>query len=281
MPLDHAPALSLVIPTRNEVENVRPLIAGVCAAVPGASKELIFVDDSDDETPQAIQRGLHEADCPGRLLRRSVLNRRGGLATAVARGFSLAQGEMICTLDADLQHPASAIPLLVSCAELTKADVVVASRYQSRRVSAGFDSTGRWAVSIVARHMARVIVPVASETTDPLSGFFLIRRHVITGVELRPTGYKILLEVLARGRWSRVADVPYAFHSRNAGVSKATLREGIQFALHLCLVRGAGQRKVRSLGPVALDPSTASRDEGLLVGGTALYQDQIWTKDGR
>lgn len=282
MPLDSTPALSLVIPTRNEVQNVQPLIGAVCAAVPGASKELIFVDDSDDDTPQAIQRSLHEADCPGVLLQRSMLNRGGGLATAVVRGFQMARGDLICTLDADLQHPASAIPLLVTQAERTEADVVVASRYLSRRVSAGFDGRGRWMVSLVARGLARAIVPVARETSDPLSGFFLLRREVIAGVELRPTGYKILLEVLARGRWSRIADVPYAFHSRNAGVSKATMREGARFALHLGLLRTAG-RTPAIPRDLPLPDEFRRTHEGVpaLDGGTPLYQDHVWTKDAR
>jgi hypothetical protein len=88
----------------------------------------------------------------------------------------------------------------------------------------------------------------ARATTDPLSGFFLVRRSVLDGVRLRPIGYKVLLEILVRGDWRKVIDVPYVFHSRNAGVSKATMRQGLQFARHMSLLaiaREPGRRKAR------------------------------------
>jgi hypothetical protein len=70
-------------------------------------------------------------------------------------------------------------------------------------------------------------------TSDPLSGFFIVHQRVLRGVHLCPVGYKILLEILVRGRWQRLVDVPYTFQARYAGVSKATIRQGIQFVRHL------------------------------------------------
>jgi dolichol-phosphate mannosyltransferase len=239
------PYLSLVIPTRNEAASVEPLVAAICRAMPGPSKELVFVDDSDDDTPKVLQRILREADCPGLVMQRTRSHRDGGLSTAVVRGFMVSGGAYICTMDADLQHPASAVPLLLDAAVEKRADIVVGSRYLTRhsRVD-GFETAGRRFVSSTATYVASRLLPQARATTDPLSGFFMLRRSVIDGVELRPRGYKILLEILVRGHWRRVADVPYSFHSRNAGVSKATMREGMQFVQHLVMLKRRNGRQV-------------------------------------
>jgi len=240
---EHSISLSFVIPTRNEAENVRPLLTSICSAVPGASKEIIFVDDSDDDTPAVLQMAIRESDCRAVVLRRSQLTRSGGLSTAVVRGFELARGKFVCTMDADLQHPASAVPLMLSAAYRSSADVVVGSRYTNGLTLRGFNGAGRFAVSAIARQIAHTALPSARPTTDPLSGFFLLRRSVVDGIRLQPMGYKILLEVLVRGRWSKIADVPYAFHSRNAGVSKSTLREGRVFLRHLVKLRAAHRER--------------------------------------
>lgn len=264
---DHPPSLSFVIPTRNESENVRPLVASICEAVPGAAKEVIFVDDSDDDTPAILQRAIRDSDCRGSVLRRNQLTGSGGLATAVVRGFELARGRLICTMDADLQHPASAVPMMLNAARATDADVVVGSRYMSGLGLTGFNGAGRFAISAVARQFARIALPPARLTTDPLSGFFLIRRSVIEGRALQPVGYKILLEVLVRGRWSHISDVSYSFHSRNAGVSKATMREGRLFLRHLNLLRAAYRiRQETDIVPFELadvpDPSRVPQAAG-------------------
>jgi len=235
------PSLSLVVPTRNEAASVAALVAQICHAMPGSDKELIFVDDSDDETPGLLQRLLRDADCPGLVVQRSRGSRQGGLSTAVVRGFMMASGAYICTMDADLQHPASAVPLLLNAARRQRADLVIGSRYLTRNGRAdGFETSGRRFVSSTATRLAGVVLPAARVTTDPLSGFFLLRRSVIEGVQLRPLGYKILLEILVRGRWQHLVDVPYQFHSRNAGVSKATMREGVQFLRHIATLSRAG-----------------------------------------
>ncbi|MEX0751044.1 MAG: glycosyltransferase, partial [Dehalococcoidia bacterium] len=181
--------------------------------------------------------------CRAAVLRRSQLTRSGGLSTAVVRGFELARGKFVCTMDADLQHPASAVPLMLSAAIRTSADVVVGSRYTNGLTLRGFNGAGRFAVSAIARQLAHSALPSTRPTTDPLSGFFLLRRSVVAGIQLQPMGYKILLEVLVRGRWSKIADVPYAFHSRNAGVSKATVREGRVFLRHLMALRAAHRER--------------------------------------
>jgi hypothetical protein len=150
------------------------------------------------------------------------------------------------------------VPLLLDAAREQQADIVVGSRYAPGGSGAqGFDGIRRYAVSQVARMAAQTFLPASRWTTDPLSGFFVIRRSVVAGVELRPIGYKILLEILVRGRWKRIADVAYALHSRNAGVSKATLREGVQFARHVSELRKA--RPIRRARRNVVVPVASSR----------------------
>ncbi len=82
-----------------------------------------------------------------------------------------------------------------------------------------------------------VALPVSRATTDPLSGFFAVRREVLAEASLKPIGYKILLEVLIRGSWRHLVDVPYEFRDRSNGESKSGLAEAIRFVRHLALLR--------------------------------------------
>jgi dolichol-phosphate mannosyltransferase len=274
------PSLSIVIPTRNEADNVEALIATICAAVPGSDKELIFVDDSDDATPLLLQRLLPEADCPGLVIQRLGEERAGGLSTAVVVGLANSVGVYLCIMDADLQHPASAIPLLLMRAEREQADIVVGSRFMANGSSMdGLDGLQRHAVSRGARLLARLILPPARATSDPLSGFFVVHRRVVQGVNLRPVGYKILLEILVRGRWRKVLDVPYAFRARHAGLSKATTSQGMEFARHLASLAVAahfGEREmpapatVHPEGVRPFQPETEAASVPAMAGGQAI-----------
>jgi len=254
MPRAAVPSLSIVIATRNEAENVEALIAAICGARPGSDKELIFVDDSDDSTPFLLQRFLPQADCPSLILRRVGEERAGGLSTAVVAGFAVSGGTYLCNMDGDLQHPASEIPHLCRVAERERADIVVASRYMPDGSPAdGLAGLHRHAVSRGARLLSRLVLARARMTSDPLSGFFIVHRRVLEGTDLHPVGYKILLEILVRGRWHRLLDVPYTFQARYAGVSKATMRQGIQFLRHLAMLTVAARFGKRP--PLAPMPS--------------------------
>jgi dolichol-phosphate mannosyltransferase len=205
-------------------------------------------------------------------MQRANGNRAGGLSTAVVRGFAASSAPYICTMDADLQHPASAIPLLLRVTRETGADIAVGSRFMKGGSARGFGGVGRQTISSTARRVAQALLAPARETTDPLSGFFLLRRHVVEQVTLRPIGYKILLEILVRGRWSHLIDVPYAFHSRNAGVSKATAVEGLKFMRHLWQLvpaagsqpfpRSPGMRRAHTNGNGSATPDFLRRDTG-------------------
>jgi glycosyltransferase involved in cell wall biosynthesis len=237
--LQPRPRLSLVVPTRNELENVAALAARVAVALSAVDYEILFVDDSDDETPALISRAA-AADPSIRLLHRAPEDRGGGLATAVVMGMRHARGEFIAILDGDLQHPPEVLPAMVAAAE--DADIVVASRYISGGSSAGLGGWYRQAVSCGSRVAAAVLFHRVRACSDPMSGLFLIRRKVIEGVDLRPVGFKILLEILVRGHWTRLSEVPYTFGEREGGVSKASVQQGRDYLRHLRHLRLTGER---------------------------------------
>ena len=224
--------LSVVVPTRNERENIGPLIQRLEAALSDQPCELIFVDDSDDETPGAI-RGLRSS-LPVRVIERQGEERRGGLATAVVAGIERARGEYVCVLDADLQHPPEQVLTLLHQAQRTGADMVVATRYGAGGHLDGLGGWARKAASYLCKWLAQALLLDRVRTvSDPLGGFFLVRRSLIHGVALRPIGYRTALEILARARPAKVAEVPYELSPRQAGRSKANLRQGLVFLLHL------------------------------------------------
>lgn len=235
------PALSVVVPTYNESGNVGPLVQRVSKALSGVDFELIVVDDSTDGTDQIVA-GLARETASLRLIHRSG---RRGLASAVTDGVALADGEVVCVLDADLQHPPETVPALLDAIERTSADLAIGSRYIP---GGGYEfSLSRRAISYGATALARLLLARARSVSDPLSGFFAFRKSAVQGVRLAPVGYKILLEVLVRGHITRVVEVPYHFAARRADQSKLTARENLQFVRHLLqlsTVRAASVERV-------------------------------------
>ena len=252
--------MSVIVPTRNEAPNVELLEQRLTSALdntPGGW-ELIFVDDSDDPTPEVIAR-LVSAGRPVRLLHREKGARPGGLGGAVHEGFRLARGTVLVVMDADLQHPPEVVPALVSPVLSGEAALVAGSRYSWAGADAGLDGPGRQLLSRTCRAVVHLVLPVSRPLQDPMSGLFALRRLLLDGVVLEPTGYKILLEVTVRTRPAPVRNVGFDFAPRHAGRSKATLREGIVFLRHLVRLvmlswhRGAG---------AAVQPVGQTGDEG-------------------
>ncbi len=267
--------LSVVVPTRNEAPNVALLEQRLSAALAGTSDgwELIFVDDSDDATPEVVT-GLTNAGRPVRLLHRQAGNRPGGLGGAVQEGFKLARGTVLVVMDADLQHPPEVVPALVAPVLSGEAALVAGSRYGWAGADAGLAGPGRQFVSRVCRALVHLVVPVSRPLQDPMSGLFAFRRSLLDGVVLRPQGYKILLEVTVRTRPAPVRNIGFDFGPRNAGRSKATLREGVVFLGHLSRLvltnRGRGR-------PEVARPAEAGGEAAIAVaaanGGGRVRQD--------
>ncbi|MDE3097569.1 MAG: glycosyltransferase family 2 protein [Chloroflexota bacterium] len=225
------PLLTVVVPTFNEQDNVEVLVDRLIAALAGSDFEIIFVDDSTDDTPRIVM-GL-QRDIPIKLIHREAWERGGGLTTAIVRGLRAARGEYVSVIDGDLQHPPEKLADMLAEARRRDADVVVASRYREGGSADGLPGATRRLISLGSKWLSKLLFyERLRHTSDPGSGFFLLRRGVIDGVELRPVGYKMLTEVLVRGRWQRLVEVPYRFQSRNAGESKATLKQGSQYLQH-------------------------------------------------
>ncbi len=229
---DPSAALAVVVPTFNERGNAGPFVEQLQAAFGGAPLRVVFADDSRDATTQEIRELTRRY--PWVALNHSPARR--GLARAVVDALADVPNDVVIVMDVDLQHPPLVAPRLAAAVR-AGADLAVASRYAPGGRDLGLSGPWRRAVSKATSRAARLLVPAARRTTDPLSGFFAFRRSIVAGVELRPVGFKILLEILARGRARRVVDVPFTFERRARAVSKASMLEGLRFAYHLLRLR--------------------------------------------
>ncbi|GGW68863.1 hypothetical protein GCM10010381_62240 [Streptomyces xantholiticus] len=232
-------SVTIVIPTFNEAGNISELLHRLTEWAPSRLPcEVVFVDDSTDETRQVIRSAAR--DCPFPV---AVIHRHkpvGGLGGAVVEGMKSASSDWIVVMDADLQHPPALVPELVAAGERSSADLVVASRYIRGGSREGLAGGCRIAVSLGATWLAKALFPRRLHgMSDPMSGFFAIRRSVVTADALRPLGYKILLELVVRCRPETVTEVPFVFQDRLAGESKSTVREGMRFLGHLIGLRTA------------------------------------------
>ncbi len=241
-------AISIVVPTRNEAGNIEPLLARIEKATKGIPTEVVFVDDSTDDTPQVILNNRDRFSLRVVLVARPPEARVNGLGGAVVEGFRKAHAPWVCVMDADLQHPPELIPQMYKHAQLNKVDIVVGSR-----LAAGGDATSlgfkRTLISRLFATVTRIAFPVRlGKITDPLSGFFLVRRTAVNLDILRPDGFKILLEILVRCPDLRVSEMPIHFGHRLAGESKASVLETIRFSRLLLRLRlEANQSFVRFL----------------------------------
>jgi dolichol-phosphate mannosyltransferase len=233
-----APVVSIVIPTRNERDNIAPLVAALHAAGLPQPFEVVFVDDSDDGTDEVVKDVRWRTGTDLSLLHRPAGKRAGGLGGAVVEGLRVARAPWVCVMDGDLQHPPDTIPRLLECALGSGADLVIASRFCEDGGVGPFGVVRR-SLSTISTITAKVVFRDRLRcVTDPMSGFFLVRRDAIDPDALRPLGFKILLETLVSSRPLRVAEVPFVFGERHSGESKASVREAARYARQLWRLRG-------------------------------------------
>ena len=231
------PRISLVIPTFNESANITELLTQLAAVLPERVPfEVIFVDDSTDDTPVVITEAARHSRLAVSVRHREVPE--GGLGGAVAMGLRAAAAPWIVVMDADLQHPPALVPELVAAGERTGADLVVATRYAGGGSRAGLNGSFRKLASGGTTFLAKsVLRRQLRDVSDPMSGFFAVRATALNTDVLRPLGYKILLELIVRCRLRRVTEVPYQFQDRFAGESKASFGEGLRFLQRLMVLR--------------------------------------------
>src|SRR3712207_917572 len=226
--------LTVVVPTRNEADNVPVLTRELRESLSGVDYRVVFVDDSTDATPEVI-RDLRKGDGRITLIHRTDAERDGGLSTAVTTGIEAFAGasEYTCVIDADLQHPPEKAREMLELAQGSDADVVVASRYARGGSYAGLAGPVRRGISVGTKYLAQITFKEARKTSDPMAGFFLVRNEAISGIQFRPMGFKILLEILVCAPELRVVEMPLVFRTRHAGVSKASFRQGLQYLAHI------------------------------------------------
>lgn len=220
--------ISIVVPTYREADNLGLLAEAVDEALSGAAHEyeLLFIDDDSQDGSEEICATLSE-HLPVRMVVRKGVR---GLATAVIHGISVASGEIVVTMDADLSHPASAIPAMLELLQNGENDFVLGSRYVE-----GGSIHDDWSVfrqfnSIIPSLLAKPLCPLK----DPMSGFFAIRRADMPDTSsLSPIGYKIALEIYVKGEFEKPAEVPIHFSDRQHGESKLSLKEQLNFIRHL------------------------------------------------
>jgi dolichol-phosphate mannosyltransferase len=237
--------ISLVLPTYNEAASIQNVLrrASDGLRATGEDFELIVVDDSSPDRTAEFAQAL-AAELPVCVVRRP---RRSGLALAVVDGWKVARGEVLGVMDADLQHPPEVLTSLVAALGNENVDLVIASRSGPGGATADW-SWRRRLTSWIAMHVAACVLPwTLAEVHDPMSGMFLVRRRALQGVRLEPAGYKILLEVLAKGLYREFTEVSYMFGPRGRGKSKLGTRQSLQYVLHLArLARWTGQSQTWS-----------------------------------
>ncbi|BCJ87117.1 glycosyltransferase [Effusibacillus dendaii] len=219
--------ISVIIPTYNEKGNIPLLADRIRGALHGEEYEVIFVDDSTDDTPDILQ------EVANRYPQFRYIHRASerGLATAVIRGFEAAKGDVLAVMDADLQHPPELLAeMLVKIQQ--GVDLVLPSRFLQGGEDRGL-ALHRKIISKSARLIGQAALRRVRKVTDPMSGFFMLRKQVIEGIKWNPIGWKILLEILVKGNYKNALEIPYAFQERHRDESKMSLREQLNYIRHV------------------------------------------------
>ena len=243
---------ALVVPTLNEAENIVVVLDRAREALSQLSlawEILVVDDDSKDGTAEAVRRysGTH---AEVRLLQR---HSQKGLAGAIAYGWKHTNADIFGVMDADLQHPPELLPELVTriC---QGTDIAIASRYLQAGSMAAWNLSRRM-ISRLSVLASKPVQRSGLRVRDPMSGFFVLRRECIAGIDFQPIGFKLLLEILAKGHIRSVAEIPFKFGIRSGGKSKANSMTAIHYFWLLCTLsleavfRTLGKRQVDANEP--------------------------------
>ncbi len=219
---------SIVIPTYNEAGGIEDLLRALdglfrANALDG---EIIVVDDNSPDGTGAIVDRL-AATLPVRCLHRPG---KMGLSSGVIDGWSIARKESVAlgAMDADFSHDVNALPKMVEALASGRYGLAVGSRYVAGGGIANWPRR-RIVTSRVACWLARPLTKVK----DVTSGYFLVRRDALEGVSLDPIGFKIGLEVIVKGKYGNVLEVPYVFKDREVGESKLNQKEVVNYLKQL------------------------------------------------
>jgi dolichol-phosphate mannosyltransferase len=202
------PAVSVILPTYNEKENIAGLIRLMAKSLKGSYEIIVVDDNSPDRTADAVKK--MQKYYPLRLI---VREKKSGLASAIIEGARNARGKRLVIMDSDMSHPPSAAKEMLE----KDADIVIGSRYAAGGGIEGW-SFYRKLQSWFATKAAKAFLGTGA--TDPMSGFFAIDRRILLGTKLSVKGFKILLDILIKNPKASVEEVPYVFQNRKKGKSK-------------------------------------------------------------
>ena len=219
--------LALAIPTLREGENIRRVLDHVRSVLNpvGIQYEIIVVDDDSRDGTEEIVSEISREDPRVRIL---VRKGQRGLSGAVLHGWQNTDAAILGVIDADMQHPPDLLPRLIASI-LAGNDLAIGSRYVAGGSMDDWNPV-RKLISAAAIWVTWPIQRRGARAHDPMSGFFLVRRHCIERVPLQPTGFKLLLEILVRGRVRSVEEIPISFGLRHHGASKASFKVAIDYA---------------------------------------------------
>ena len=219
--------ITLVIPTYNEAENVPILLENVYKVFRehGLDGNVTIVDDNSPDSTWKVAEELK-----GRYEGLKVIRRMSerGLSSAVLEGFRNSESAILGVMDADLSHPAESIPDIVAPIIRGDAEIAIGSRYVSE---GGIED---WPVRRkISSRLATLAVRGLTSVKDPMSGFFFLKRDVIKDAKLNPLGFKIALEILVRGKYDKVVEVPITFRDRLYGETKLGSGVIVDYLLHV------------------------------------------------
>lgn len=223
------PQLAVIVPSYNERDNIELLYEKVAIALGDRPWEMIVVDDDSPDGTADLVNELSRVYANIRCLRRFG---RRGLASACVEGMAVTSAPYVAVIDGDLQHDEAVLPAMLEKA-LSGADLVVGSRFADGGSAGDGLSATRLSGSNLANRLAGMIAGQA--VSDPMSGFFLIRREAAlkAAPRLASDGFKILIDLIVTsarmGTPLKVAEVGYTFRQRHAGESKMSPLVVIQY----------------------------------------------------
>ena len=229
---------SIVVPTYNEAGGIERLVrtlAGIFAQN-GLDGEIVVVDDNSPDGTGAIVDRLDREGLPVRALHRPG---KMGLSSGVIDGWKFARADSAAlgAMDADFSHDATILPRMVNALATGGYDLAIGSRY----VPGG--GIANWPKRrIITSRVAIALAQPLTRIKDITSGYFLVKRDSLAGVELDPIGFKIGLEVIAKAHYARALEVPYVFTDRVAGESKLNQKEIFNYLKQLARIYGARLR---------------------------------------
>lgn len=223
------PSISIIVPTYNEKGNIEKLIPEIFASCKGlnAKVEVIVADDKSPDGTGKLAEELAKRHNV-KVLHRSE---KKGLAAAVIHGFSESKSQIIGVMDADLSHPPHILPKLIRPLLNNEAELVIGSRY----IKGG--GVEVWPIHRrMTSKLATLMAWPLTKVHDPMSGLFFLKRSALEGTKLNAKGYKIGLEVLVKGNYKKVLEIPYTFRNRFVGKSKLTPTEYIHYLRNLIVL---------------------------------------------